>query len=155
MLSGRSGRYRVRCMRCRGGAIFNPDYKDLLRLFTEHGVVRATGDIDLFVRATSKNAAAVFDALAEFGAPLSNITADDFAVPGTVYQIGVQPNRIDILTEIDGVSYEEVGRVMLNVDDLTVPFLNLSSLKRNKAPTGRARDKLDLELLNEGERPES
>lgn len=149
--------------------MFNPDYKDLLRLFTEHGVeyvvvgayamaahgvVRATGDIDLFVRPTSKNGAAVFDALVEFGAPLSSITADDFAVPGTVYQIGVQPNRIDVLTEIDGVSYEDVGRVILNVDDLTVPFLNLESLKRNKASTGRAKDKLDLELLNEDRRPE-
>ncbi len=150
--------------------MFNPDYKDLLRLFTEHGVeyvvvgayamaahgvVRATGDIDLFVRPTVDNASAVFDALVEFGAPLAEITADDFAVAGTVYQIGVVPSRIDILTEIDGVSYDQVGSVMLNVDDLSVPFLNLESLKRNKASTGRAKDLLDLELLKETDSPES
>ena len=149
--------------------MFNPDYKDLLRLFTEHGVeyvvvgayamaahgvVRATGDIDLFVRPTVDNASAVFDALVEFGAPLAEITADDFAVAGTVYQIGVVPSRIDILTEIDGVSWNQVGSVMLHVDDLPVPFLNLESLKRNKASTGRAKDRLDLELLRETDSPE-
>jgi hypothetical protein len=149
--------------------MFNPDYKDLLRLFTDHGVeyvvvgayamaahgvVRATGDIDLFVRPTADNASAVFDALVKFGAPLDGITADDFAVAGTVYQIGVVPSRIDILTEIDGVSWNQVGSVMLHVDDLPVPFLNLESLKRNKASTGRAKDRLDLELLRETDSPE-
>lgn len=150
--------------------MFNPDYKDLLRLFAEHGVeyvvvgayamaahgvVRATGDIDLFVRPTAENALAVYDALAEFGAPLAGITADDFAAAGTVYQIGVVPSRIDILTEIDGLSYDQAGSVMLNVDELSVPFLDLESLKRNKASTGRAKDRLDLELLEETDHPES
>jgi hypothetical protein len=146
--------------------MFNPDYKNLLRLFNgrgvdyivvgayamaAHGVVRATGDINLLVRPTGENASAVYDALVEFGAPLAGISADDFAVNGTVYQIGVVPSRIDILTQIDGLSYDEAGSVVLNVEDLSVPFLDLGSLKRNKASTGRAKDRLDLELLKESD----
>jgi hypothetical protein len=146
--------------------MFNPDYKNLLRLFNgrgvdyivvgayamaAHGVVRATGDINLLVRPTGENASAVYDALVEFGAPLAGISADDFAVTGTVYQIGVVPSRIDILTQIDGLSYDEAGSVVLNVEDLSVPFLDLGSLKRNKASTGRAKDRLDLELLKESD----
>jgi hypothetical protein len=150
--------------------MFEPDYKNLLGLFTEHGVeyvvvgaytmaargvVRATGDIGLFVRPTAENASAVYGALAEFDAPLAQTTADDFAVVRTVYQTGLVPSRIDILTEIDGVSFDQVGSVMLNVEDLSVSFLNLESLKRNKASTGRAKDMLDLELLKETDPPES
>lgn len=116
--------------------MFNPDYSDLLRLFTAHnveyivvgayamaahGYVRSTGDMDVFVRPTSDNAKAVYSALVEFGAPLSGITVEDFRASGTAYQIGVSPNRIDILTEIDGLS---------------VPFLDTDSLIRNKAANG-------------------
>jgi hypothetical protein len=144
--------------------MFNRDYKDLLKLFGEHrveyvvvgayamaahGVVRATGDIDIFVRPTPANARAVFSALAAFGAPLAEVTADDFTTAGTVYQIGLAPSRIDILTEIDGVSYDDLGYIHLTVDELSVPFIDLESLKKTKAATGRAKDKLDLELLNE------
>ncbi len=149
--------------------MFNPDYNDLLRLLSAHsvdyvivgayamaahGYVRATGDIDIFVKPTPENSAAVFESLVAFGAPLSGVTGDDFAVPGTVYQIGVPPSRIDILTDIDGLSYDEVGRVIVEIDGLSVPFLDLESLKRNKASTGRAKDKLDLELLKESDPPE-
>jgi len=149
--------------------MFNPDYNDLLRLFTEnsvnyvvvgayamaaHGYVRATGDIDIFVKPTHENATAVYASLVAFGAPLSGITADDFVVPGNIYQIGVPPNRIDILTEIDGLTYDQAGHVMVEVAGLNVPFLDLESLIANKAATGRAKDKLDLELLRESEPPE-
>ena len=74
-----------------------------------HGAPRASGDIDLFVRASSENAGRVFDALIKFGAPLAahGVQAADFARPGTVYQIGLPPRRIDVLTEISGVTFDE------------------------------------------------
>jgi hypothetical protein len=75
-------------------------------------------------------------------------------VPGTVYRIGVPPNRIDILKEVDGIAYNEAGRVTVEVDGLNVPFLDLESLIRNKAATDRVKDKLDLELLKDLDRTE-
>jgi hypothetical protein len=143
--------------------MFNQDYNDLLKLLSArnvnyvivgayamaaHGFVRATGDIDIFVQPTPENSEAVFASLVDFGAPLSAVTAEDFRTPGTVYQIGVPPNRIDILTDIDGLTFEEVGSFNVEIDGLAVPFLDLESLKRNKAATGRTKDKLDLELLS-------
>ncbi len=148
--------------------MFNPDYSDLLNEFSAHnvdyvvvgayamaahGYVRATGDIDILVKPTPSNSAAVYASLIAFGAPLAEVTENDFAVPGTVYQIGVPPNRIDILTAIDGVTYEQAGRVMIEINGREIPFLDLESLKRNKAATGRAKDKLDLELMNEDNTP--
>lgn len=149
--------------------MFNQDYSDLLRelsahrvnyvivgayAMAAHGIVRATGDIDILVEPTPANAEAVIASLAAFGAPLSGITAADFSTPGTVYQIGVPPNRIDILTDIDGLSFAEAGVVNVEINDQLVPFLDLESLKRNKAASGRTKDKLDLELLQEDGTPE-
>ena len=149
--------------------MFNQDYSDLLRelsvhkvnyvivgayAMAAHGTVRATGDIDIFVEPTPANADAVIASLAAFGAPLSGVTADDFKTPGTIYQIGVPPSRIDILTDIDGLSFAEAGVVNVEINDQLVPFLDLESLKRNKASSGRAKDKLDLELLEEDGTPE-
>lgn len=148
--------------------MFNPDYSDLLRKFAAHnveyvvvgayamaahGYVRSTGDIDILVKPTPSNSEAVYMSLGAFGAPLADVTKEDFATPGTVYQIGVPPNRIDILTAIDGVPYEEAGRVWIEVDGQRIPFLDLPTLKRNKAATGRTKDKLDLELMREEEEP--
>jgi hypothetical protein len=142
--------------------MFNQDYSDLLRILSArdvkyivvgayamaaHGYVRATGDIDILVEPSPTNAGAVYDSLVEFGAPLAGIATEDFQTPGIVYQIGVPPNRIDILTDIDGLVFEEAGTTTVNVDGLDVPFLDLVSLKRNKAATGRTKDKLDLEML--------
>src|SRR5262245_65310908 len=100
----------------------NPDFVDLLRAFADadvrfmivgayalavHGRPRATGDLDVWIDATPENASRVMKALAAFGAPLSEITEADFAHPGVVYQIGVAPGRIDILTELTGVTFEQ------------------------------------------------
>lgn len=149
--------------------MFNQDYSDLLRelsvhkvnyvivgayAMAAHGIVRATGDIDIFVEPTPANAGAVIESLAAFGAPLSGVTADDFKTPGTIYQIGVPPSRIDILTDIDGLSFAEAGVVNVEINDQLVPFLDLESLKRNKASSGRAKDRLDLELLEADGTPE-
>ncbi len=150
--------------------MFNPDYKDLLKLFNEgnveymvvgayamaaHGIVRATGDMDLFVRPDPANAERVYVALRRFGAPLTKITPSDFSTPGIVYQIGVIPCRIIILNQIDGVPYESAHTIIKNIEGIPVPFIDLTSLRRNKRSTGRPKDQSDLELLRTlGDDPE-
>lgn len=100
----------------------NPDFVDLLRAFAArdvrfllvgayalalHGRPRATGDLDVWVDATPENAARVMAALTEFGAPMDQIAESDFARPGIVYQIGVAPGRIDILTQLTGLAFAD------------------------------------------------
>lgn len=110
---------------------------------------RATGDVDLLIEPTPENAARAYTALADFGAPLLDLEPSDLATPGTVYQMGVAPYRIDVITELTGVSFAEaweehrVGRFQ----DLEVPIIGFAALERNKRATGRDKDLLDLELL--------
>ncbi len=144
----------------------NDDFADMLRALVEagvefvvvgahalaaHGLPRATGDIDLFVRPTDENARRVMLALAEFGAPIDahGITAADFASPGTVYQIGLPPRRIDLLTEISGVSFEEAwaSRMEATVAHLQLAFLGRDALIKNKVASGREKDLLDVRTL--------
>ncbi|HPA51600.1 MAG TPA: hypothetical protein PLP50_08355 [Thermoanaerobaculia bacterium] len=114
-----------------------------------HGVPRATGDLDIWVRATPENARRVLAALREFGASLFDLTADDLSSPGTVFQIGVVPVRIDLLTSISGVGFEEAwaGRVEVPIEGVTVGVLGRRELVRNKRATGRPKDLLDAETL--------
>jgi len=114
-----------------------------------HGVPRATGDLDIWVQPDPENARKVLRALAEFGAPLTNLREDDLVDPETVYQIGLPPRRIDIITGIDGVTFEEAwqSRVISQIADLPVPFLGWDSLLRNKKASGRLKDLADVELL--------
>ncbi|MCA9666729.1 MAG: hypothetical protein KC503_14115 [Myxococcales bacterium] len=118
-----------------------------------HGVPRATGDIDILVRPSAENAARVFAALCSFGAPLAahGLSAEDFAVAGTVYQIGVPPSRIDVLTRISGVSFDEAwtSRVAVTVGELRVPFIGRDALIANKRASGRDKDLIDLRVLEE------
>jgi hypothetical protein len=117
-----------------------------------HGFPRATGDIDIWVRPTPENARRLWRALAGFGAPLAGIERSDFERSGTVYQIGVAPNRIDLLTEIDGVAFEEAwpGRLVRRVEDADVAVIGRGDLIRNKRATGRTRDLADAEQLEGG-----
>jgi len=116
-----------------------------------HGYVRATLDLDVFVRPTPTNAARVMEALADFGAPLAahGVVADDFAQPGTVYQLGLPPRRIDVLTEISGVTFDEVWetRVTTTVDDMPLAVIGREALIRNKRASDRPKDRLDVEQL--------
>jgi hypothetical protein len=116
-----------------------------------HGVPRATGDIDVLVRPTVENAARVWRALVAFGAPLAaaGVQPEDFATPGLVYQIGLPPRRIDVLTEISGVSFDEAWgtRGVAELDGLPVPFLGRATLIANKRATGRLKDLADVERL--------
>ena len=94
---------------------------------------------------------ALFDALARFGAPLESagVTAADFARPGMVYQIGLPPRRIDLLTEISGVSFDEAwaSRMTAQVEGRTVGFLGRAELLKNKQAAGRVKDIADVERL--------
>jgi hypothetical protein len=140
----------------------NPDFVDLLRAFIAadvrflvvgayalalHGRPRATGDLDLWVDATAENAARVMDALAAFGAPLAAITAADFSSPGVTYQIGVPPGRIDLLTELTGVSFADAwpDRRRGAFGDIQVDYIGRAAFIRNKRATGRLKDLADIE----------
>ena len=144
--------------------MLNPDYRDMLSALSAagveylvvgayalaaHGLPRATGDIDFWVRPSLENADAVMEALREFGAPLGDLTRDDLARPGTVFQIGVAPRRIDVLTSIDGVAFPEAwgGRETRTIDGLAIPVLSRAHLLQNKRATNRPKDQLDADWL--------
>lgn len=121
-----------------------------------HGVPRATGDIDIWIERSPDNAARVWQALEEFGAPsvALGVKSEDLEAPDMVIQIGVPPRRIDLLTGVSGLEFNEAweGRIVHRVDQLDVPFLGRDALIRNKRASGRFKDLGDLEAL--GEDPE-
>lgn len=144
----------------------NEDFADLLDSFVEaavdfvvvgahalasHGHVRATGDLDILVRADEENAARVMKALESFGAPLEQhgIRATDFAQPGLVYQLGLPPRRIDILTKISGVTFDEAvcDAVEGVLAGTRVRFPSVAALIRNKRASGRLKDLADVQVL--------
>ena len=146
--------------------MLNRDYHDMLSAFRDeggeylvvvayalaaHGLPRATGDIDLWIRATPENAARVWRALGRFGAPLAGISAADFTVAETAFQIGVAPKRVDILTSIEAVSFDDAwpARKEVEIEDLRVPILSRSHLVANKKALGRPKDLGDIEWLEE------
>ena len=141
-----------------------PDDLDLLRAFSAHSVrfllvgahavsfysePRTTGDLDLFIEPTQENARRTYEALREFGAPLDDLTAADLETPGTVFQMGVAPTRIDLVNELTGVTFADawMDHGLVQLGDATVPVIGLMALLRNKRATGRPKDREDLELL--------
>ena len=144
--------------------MLNPDFRDILSAFcgqnvefllvgayamAAHGLPRATGDIDLWVRCSEENALRVLSALAVFGAPLSGVSRADFEQPGIVFQIGVTPRRIDVLTSIDGVEFADAWtrRVDSPIDGLHVPVISRQDLLVNKRASGRPKDLGDAAWL--------
>ncbi|MGH7719568.1 MAG: hypothetical protein ACREON_12095 [Gemmatimonadaceae bacterium] len=144
--------------------MLNPDFRDMLSAFAAaeveflsvgayalagHGIPRATGDLDLWVRPSAANAERVMRALEAFGAPMDQITGDDLVSPDLIFQIGIEPNRIDILTSIDGVEFDEAwpNRVVIQVDGVEVPLLGREELIRNKRAAGRPQDLADVAQL--------
>ncbi len=142
----------------------NPDFVDLLRAFVAadvrflivgayalavHGRPRATGDLDVWVDATPQNAVRVMRALATFGAPLSQVSEPDFAAPGVVYQIGLPPGRIDVLTELTGIAFDDAwpGRVRRPFGDIDVDFIGREAFILNKRAIGRPKDLVDVDGL--------
>lgn len=144
--------------------MLNNDYKEMLQCLSEenvkfllvgayavaaYGYPRATKDIDIFVRAAPDNASSLMKALARFGAPLSGITAADFYAEGIVFQIGNSPRRIDILTGISGVDFQQAyeRRKTVTLEGIDVPVISLEDLIANKRATGRTQDLADVERL--------
>ncbi len=121
-----------------------------------HGFPRATGDIDFFVRPSEENARRVVRALTAFGAPLASagVKEADFATPGSVYQIGVVPRRIDVITEISGLSFDDAakGVVEREVDGRVVVFIGRHELVRNKRASARPKDLVDADALDPSKR---
>lgn len=107
-----------------------------------HGYVRATGDLDLWVRCSPDNAERVMRSITRFGAPLQGLTVDDLSTTDVVFQIGVAPVRIDLLTSIAGVNFDEAWqqRVMTKYGDSEYPTLGRGHLIQNKRATGRPKD---------------
>ena len=118
-----------------------------------HGIARATGDIDIWVKPTQENAERVMRALIAFGAPLLDLTVDDLTKTDTVFQIGVDPSRVDILSGISGVAFDDAWgrRLVLDIEGVTVPVLSRTDFVTNKRASGRPKDLLDLELLGDGD----
>ena len=146
--------------------MLNEDYKDMLHALVDekvrflligayalaaHGYPRATMDIDIWVMPSPDNADAVLLALRRFGAPLHNLTKADLEAEGTVFQIGVAPLRIDILTAASGLNFEEAELRAITVDfeGIIVRIPSVADLIRNKRASGRTKDIADAEALEE------
>lgn len=114
-----------------------------------HGRPRYTGDIDFFVQPSAQNAELVAKIIEEFGFASIGIVAADLSVDDQVIQLGVEPNRIDLMTSISDVSFEEAWntREYGEIDGLKVPFISKELLKRNKTAVGRKQDLADLDHL--------
>ena len=112
-------------------------------------VPRYTKDLDLWVRPTLENAERVHRALVRFGAPMSDLTVADLASPGTIFQIGIAPNRVDVITSIDAVDFEDAWtrRVASTYGGVSIALLSADDLLVNKRAVGRKQDLLDVELL--------
>ncbi|MEN6625102.1 MAG: hypothetical protein ABFD69_02620 [Candidatus Sumerlaeia bacterium] len=145
-----------------------PYFKELLHIFNEHGVEylvigahavmhytepRFTKDHDVWVNPTEENAKKVFASLAEFGVPLSDATWEDFAVEGTVYQIGTSAERIDVLTKPSGLKFTDcwVRREDVVHGELRIHVIGKGDLIENKRLCGRPQDLLDLEKIKNHE----
>ncbi len=144
--------------------MLNEDYKDMLHALSNekvkfllvgayalaaHGYPRATMDIDIWVMPSPQNADAVLRALRRFGAPSHNLTKEALQKDGTIFQIGVAPRRIDIITAASGLQFEEVyGRSLsVNIEGIEVHIPLIDDLIRNKRASGRTKDLADAEAL--------
>jgi hypothetical protein len=141
-----------------------PDFKEFLSLLNEkkveylliggyavgyHGYVRATGDIDVWIAPNAENAGRTISALREFGFELPDDSQNLLLMPDNVLRMGVPPVRIEVLTSISGVSFDEAcaERVTAIIDDVDVPVISLHHLKINKRAAGRPKDVIDVEHL--------
>jgi hypothetical protein len=149
-------------------SMMTEDLKELLRAFNAHAVKylvvggyafgvhaepRATKDLDLFIRSDEENSKAVFRALAQYGAPLDGLTPADFT-DGTVFQIGQPPARVDILQQIDGISFDQAwkNRIEGLIDgEILAAVISKDDLIRNKLASRREQDILDVKKLRDAD----
>ena len=142
----------------------NQDYKDLFRILNEenveymvvgaHAVIfytepRYTKDLDVWINPSTENALKVYHALRKFGAPLQDISVDDFTKHDLVYQIGIAPVRIDVLMGIKGLGFAEAwkNKIESTYSGEKIFIIGKADLIRSKKATGRAQDLLDVEKL--------
>ena len=120
-----------------------------------HGLPRYTGDLDILIRNSADNAQRLESVLAAFGFASLGLKAADFSDSYQVIQLGVPPNRIDLLTSLTGVTFDQAwaGRVEARVGETRVNFIGRDALILNKRVTGRAQDRADLEALGTSEKP--
>jgi hypothetical protein len=114
-----------------------------------HGYPRFTGDIDFFIERSRNNAERLVQVIEKFGFGELNLSIEDFLREDQVIQLGISPNRIDLLTSLSGVSFDEAWatREQGEINDLKVSFISKEMLKRNKTASGRTQDLADLENL--------
>jgi predicted nucleotidyltransferase len=146
----------------------SPDFREFVRLLNErsvrylvvggyavavHGHPRYTKDLDVWIDAVPENVRRLLDALEDFGFGELGLTEDDFLEPETVVQLGRPPNRIDLVTELDGVVFENCfdDRSVVEIEGLPVSFIGLEKLRENKRASGRHQDLADLESLEDAE----
>ncbi len=151
---------------CKAKMFVNSDFSDLLNLFNayrvrylviggyaviQYGEPRFTKDLDLWISTDAANASAVYQALKQFGAPLSGLTEADFSENGYYYQMGIPPVRVDILMGIPGGDFDAAWRSRNEVDfeGLMVPFISKRDLIVTKQASGRPQDLLDAKHLSE------
>jgi len=144
--------------------MLNSHYKDILSIFSEkkvkfilvgayamavHGYPRSTMDIDLLVMPDPENALLILQALDDFGAAIGNLSAEDLQKEDLIFQIGVAPCRIDILTSITGLGFEDAfaRSQLINIEGIPIHVLSIPDLIINKRATGRTKDLADAELL--------
>src|SRR5712692_8334426 len=150
--------------RFKAPVMLNPDFRDILSAFNAervdyllvgayavaaHGLPRATGHIDLWIRPSAANAQCVWRALERFGAPLQGISVGDLETPELVVQVGLPPSRIDLMTSIDGVAFESAWRerVTINVEGIEVPTISRDNQIAIKRATGWPQDLADVARL--------
>lgn len=150
----------------------SPDFKELLRLFEKFKIrylivggyavmkysePRFTKDLDVFIATDQDNAKSVYLALKEFGAPLENLTSDDFTHEGYFYQMGRPPMRVDIMMSIPGIKFDVAwkNREVVELDDLKIFFISRSDLILAKEASGRPQDQIDVDKLKEAEQLDS
>jgi predicted nucleotidyltransferase len=143
----------------------NSDFSDLLRIFNVHNVrylviggyavvqyaePRFTKDLDVLISTDTANAAAVYEALREFGAPLTDLTPKDFSEEGFFFQMGAPPVRVDVLMGIPGIHFDDCWkrRVEVDFEGLKVVFISKEDLIASKRAAGRPQDLIDIDLLS-------
>ena len=141
-----------------------PDFKDLLRLFNQHQVRYlivggyavmkytepfCTLDMDIWVESVAENAKRAYATLVEFGAPMADLTVHDLTQPRIVFQFGMAPTRVDVMTTIDAVTFPEAwkNRVETHLSGIPISIISLQDLIRNKEAASRDTDRLHLERL--------
>jgi hypothetical protein len=148
----------------------NPDFKGLFSAFNDEGVEylvagahaviyfsepRYTKDLDVWVRPSADNASRVYRALARFGAPLEGVSEADFRDADLVYQIGIEPNRIDVIMSVAGVGFDAAwsDRVESSYGGVPIHIMGRKSLIKAKRASGRPQDLLDLDKLESADGP--